>query len=77
MQKAIEMCMTTTIHRCCNWNIMKKIPNKLNGYKQHEEIEQGMSYVVWNLFTKDEFDRNWEDFATKYGLGGNKWLSGN
>ncbi|RYR20460.1 hypothetical protein Ahy_B03g065597 [Arachis hypogaea] len=24
---------------------------------------------------KDAFDRNWNDFLTKYGLGGNKWLS--
>ncbi|RYQ95460.1 hypothetical protein Ahy_B08g090760 [Arachis hypogaea] len=31
MQRAIEMCMPTTIHRWCIWHIMKKIPNKLNG----------------------------------------------
>ncbi|XP_072071807.1 protein FAR-RED ELONGATED HYPOCOTYL 3-like [Arachis hypogaea] len=55
---------------------MKKIPNKLNGYKGHIDIEQEMSYVVWNSYTKDAFDRNWNDFLTKYGLGGNKWLSG-
>ncbi|RYR56514.1 hypothetical protein Ahy_A05g022214 [Arachis hypogaea] len=36
-----------------------------------------MSHVVWNSFTKDAFDRNWNDFITKYGLKGNKWLSGN
>ncbi|XP_016199853.1 protein FAR-RED ELONGATED HYPOCOTYL 3-like [Arachis ipaensis] len=34
-----------------------------------------MSHVVWNSYTKDAFDRNWNDFLTKYGLGGNKWLS--
>ncbi|RYR54151.1 hypothetical protein Ahy_A06g029403 [Arachis hypogaea] len=33
-----------------------------------------MSHVVWNSFTKDTFDKNWNDFITKYGLGGNKWL---
>ncbi|RYQ95459.1 hypothetical protein Ahy_B08g090759 [Arachis hypogaea] len=36
-----------------------------------------MNHVVWNLFTKDAFDRNWNDFVTKFGLRGNKWLSGN
>ncbi|RYR02135.1 hypothetical protein Ahy_B06g080965 [Arachis hypogaea] len=46
IQRAIELCMPTTIHWWCIWHIMKKIPNKLNGYKGHEEIEQEMSHVV-------------------------------
>ncbi|KAL4394711.1 hypothetical protein AHAS_Ahas02G0179300 [Arachis hypogaea] len=73
--RAIELCMPTTIHRWCIWHIMKKIPRKLNGYKGHIDIEQEMSHVVWNSYTKDAFDRNWNDFLTKYGLGGKKWLS--
>ncbi|XP_057734202.1 protein FAR-RED IMPAIRED RESPONSE 1-like [Arachis stenosperma] len=75
IQRAIELCMPTTIHRWGIWHIMKKIPHKLNGYKRHDKIEQEMSYAVWNSYTKDAFDRNWNDFLTKYGLGGNKWLS--
>ncbi|RYR14668.1 hypothetical protein Ahy_B04g071336 [Arachis hypogaea] len=47
---------------------MKKIPSKLNGYKEHIEIEQEMSHVVWNSHTKESFDRNWDDFLLKYGL---------
>ncbi|RYQ84711.1 hypothetical protein Ahy_B10g104171 [Arachis hypogaea] len=58
IQRAIEMCMPTTIHRWCIWHIMKKIPNKLNSYKGHEEIEQEMSHVVWNSYMRDSFDRN-------------------
>ncbi|RYR09656.1 hypothetical protein Ahy_B05g078035 isoform F [Arachis hypogaea] len=77
IKRAIELCMPTTIHRWCIWHIMKKIPSKLNSYKGHIDIEQEMSRVVWNSYTKDEFDKNWNDFLTKYGLGGNKWLSGN
>ncbi|XP_020973197.1 protein FAR-RED IMPAIRED RESPONSE 1-like [Arachis ipaensis] len=46
MQRAIEACMPTTIHHWCILHIMKKIPNKLNGYKGHVEIEQEMSHVV-------------------------------
>ncbi|RYR39107.1 hypothetical protein Ahy_A09g044539 [Arachis hypogaea] len=34
-----------------------------------------MSHVVWNSFTKEAFDRNWNDFPKKYGIGDNKWLS--
>ncbi|RYQ96345.1 hypothetical protein Ahy_B08g092073 [Arachis hypogaea] len=56
-------------------HIIKKIPSKLNGYKGHNEIEQEMSHVVWNSYTKEAFDRNWIDLLRKYGLGGNMWLS--
>ncbi|XP_072064293.1 protein FAR-RED IMPAIRED RESPONSE 1-like [Arachis hypogaea] len=75
IQRAIKLCMPTTIHRWCIWHIMKKIPSKLNGYKGHNEIEQEMSHVVWNSYTKKAFDRNWIDILRKYGLEGNKWLS--
>ncbi|RYR13124.1 hypothetical protein Ahy_B04g070282 isoform E [Arachis hypogaea] len=75
IQRAIELCMPTTIHCWCIWYIMKKIPSKLNGYKGHNEIKQEMSHVVWNSYTKEAFDRNWIDFLRKYGHGGNKWLS--
>ncbi|XP_015944642.1 protein FAR-RED IMPAIRED RESPONSE 1-like [Arachis duranensis] len=75
IQRAIELCLPTTVHRWCIWHVMKKIPSKLNGYKGHNEIEQEMSHVVWNLYKKEAFDRNWIDFLRKYGLGGNKWLS--
>ncbi|RYQ92164.1 hypothetical protein Ahy_B09g098330 [Arachis hypogaea] len=75
MQRAIETCMPTTIHRWCIWHIMKKIPSTLNSYKGHTKIEQEMSQVVWNSHTKESFDRNWDDFLLKYGLVDNKWLS--
>ncbi|RYR51630.1 hypothetical protein Ahy_A06g026609 [Arachis hypogaea] len=48
------------------------IPSKLNDYNQHEEIEHEMSHVVWNSFTKESFDKNWNDFLMKYGVGDNK-----
>ncbi|RYQ90849.1 hypothetical protein Ahy_B09g096821 isoform E [Arachis hypogaea] len=56
-------------------HIMKKIPSKLNGYKEHADIEQEMSQVVWNSHSKDSFDRNWNDFLLNFGLVDNKWLS--
>ncbi|XP_016206076.1 protein FAR1-RELATED SEQUENCE 5-like [Arachis ipaensis] len=40
-----------------------KIPNKLNGYKRHEEIEQEMSHVIWNSFIKDAFDKTGTIFS--------------
>ncbi|RYR61687.1 hypothetical protein Ahy_A04g018892 [Arachis hypogaea] len=75
MQRAIEACMPTTIHRWCIWYLTKKIPSKLNGYKGHTEIQQEMSQVVWNSHTKESFDKNLDDFLLKYGLVDNKWFS--
>ncbi|RYR21670.1 hypothetical protein Ahy_B03g066985 [Arachis hypogaea] len=75
MQWAIESCMPTTTHKWCIWHIMKKILQKLNYYKRHEKIEQETSHIVWNSFTKDAFDRNWNDFLMKYGVGDNKCIS--
>ena len=43
----------------------------------HADIEQQMSHVVWNSHSRDSFDRNWNDFLLNFGLGDNKWLSGN
>ncbi|RYQ86707.1 hypothetical protein Ahy_B10g106345 [Arachis hypogaea] len=56
---------------------VRNIPSKLNGYKGHADIEQEMSQVVWNSHSKDSFNRNWNDFLLNFGLGDNKWLSGN
>ncbi|RYQ79852.1 hypothetical protein Ahy_Scaffold1g106646 [Arachis hypogaea] len=74
MPRAIEICMPTTIHRRCIWHITKKISKKLNDYKRHEEIQE-MNHVVWNSFTKDAFDINWNDFLQTLGVIDNKWLS--
>ncbi|MED6215395.1 hypothetical protein PIB30_113223, partial [Stylosanthes scabra] len=52
-----------------------KIPQKMNGFKSHVDIEQEMSRTVWSSLSIDVFERSWEDFLTKHGLNGNKWLS--
>ncbi|RYR04336.1 hypothetical protein Ahy_B06g084019 isoform A [Arachis hypogaea] len=77
MKRAIEVGIPTTIHRWCIWYIMKKILSKLNGYKRHKKIKHEKSHVFWNSFTKESFDRTWNDFLIKYGVGDNKWLSDN
>ncbi|RYR53943.1 hypothetical protein Ahy_A06g029189 [Arachis hypogaea] len=61
---------------CPQQFIGNKFPSKLNGYKRHEVIEHEMSHIIWNSLRKESFDRNWNDFFMKYGLG-NKWLSCN
>ncbi|XP_057734529.1 protein FAR-RED IMPAIRED RESPONSE 1-like [Arachis stenosperma] len=65
-----------TTYNTNRFSVPSKILLMFSGcYKGHIDIEQEMSHVVRNSYTKDDFDRNWNDFLTKYGLGGNKWFS--
>ncbi|MED6187554.1 hypothetical protein PIB30_077575 [Stylosanthes scabra] len=43
---------------------MKKVPQKLNGFKGHVDIEQEMSQIVWSSLSIDIFERDWEAFLT-------------
>ncbi|RYR66848.1 hypothetical protein Ahy_A03g012946 [Arachis hypogaea] len=43
-----------------------------------KDVRNYITREVRNIFEEDdakEFGKNWNDFLTKYGLGGNKWLS--
>ncbi|RYR33049.1 hypothetical protein Ahy_A10g047596 [Arachis hypogaea] len=43
-----------------------------------KDVRNYITREVWNISEKDdakEFGKNWNDFLTKYGLEGNKWLS--
>ncbi|RYR41480.1 hypothetical protein Ahy_A08g037879 [Arachis hypogaea] len=71
-----HVCLTYNREKCDSRNQTKQnIPiichsnrGKLNGYKRYEKIEHEMSHVVWNAFTKESFDRNWNHFLMKYGI---------
>ena len=76
MQKAIEVVFPNTRHRWCLWHIMKKIPEKLRGYKQYESIKYAMKNAVYNSLTPDEFERSWSWFTEKFNIQGNDWLLG-
>lgn len=55
---------------------MKKLPEKLKGYKQYESIKFSLQSVVYNSLAHFEFEDNWNEMIEKYKLHNNDWLNG-
>ncbi|XP_031284284.1 protein FAR1-RELATED SEQUENCE 5-like [Pistacia vera] len=75
MQNAVEIVFPDTRHRWCLWHIMKKLPEKLKGYREYEHIKFTLQNVVYDSLTCEEFEEWWNSFIEKYNLHGNDWLS--
>ncbi|KAA8524958.1 hypothetical protein F0562_011404 [Nyssa sinensis] len=75
-KKAIEKVFPNTRHRWCLWHIMKKIPEKLKGYKQYESIKFILQKAVYDTLSPNEFECSWNSMIEKYKLHGNEWLLG-
>ena len=58
MQKTIEVVFPRVRHRRCLWHIMKKLLEKLKGYKKYELIMLTLHNVVHNSLTTSDFDEN-------------------
>ncbi|XP_028126585.1 protein FAR-RED IMPAIRED RESPONSE 1-like [Camellia sinensis] len=74
MQNAIEVVFPQARHRWCLWHIMKKIPEKLGGYAQYESIKFALQNAIYDSFTKDEFDEEWQAMIAKFNLDDNDWF---
>lgn len=76
MQNAVEVVFPNASHRWCLWHIMKKIPEKLKGYADYEELKNVMKNAVYDTLSADEFHKAWSAFIEKFKLSDNEWLSG-
>ncbi|XP_028086505.1 protein FAR1-RELATED SEQUENCE 5-like [Camellia sinensis] len=63
-------------HRWCLWHVMKKLLEKLRGYSQYEPIKLALQNVVYDSFTKDEFEHKWKVMISNFNLYDNEWLRG-
>ncbi|KAL9658912.1 hypothetical protein QQ045_015574 [Rhodiola kirilowii] len=64
-------------HRYCIWHIMKKLSVKV-GFNTPElqQFRKKLKTIVYDYHVETtEFEKNWNDIISKYGLGKNKWLS--
>ncbi|KAL9659039.1 hypothetical protein QQ045_018604 [Rhodiola kirilowii] len=64
-------------HRYCIWHIMKKLSVKV-GFNTPElqQFREKLKTIVYDYHVETtEFEKNWNDIISKYGLGKNKWLS--
>ncbi|XP_028065479.1 protein FAR-RED IMPAIRED RESPONSE 1-like [Camellia sinensis] len=76
MKNAIQIVFPNVRHRWCLWHILKKLPEKLRGYKEYEAIKFGIQNAVYDSLTKKEFEENWNKLIENYQLEGNEWLFG-
>ena len=74
MQNAIEIIFPNTRHRWCLWHIMKKIPEKLQGYSQYKGIKCELKKLVYESVNVIDFESGWSQFLMKYELENNEWL---
>ncbi|XP_014523111.1 protein FAR-RED IMPAIRED RESPONSE 1-like [Vigna radiata var. radiata] len=74
MKKAIELVFPNTRHRWCLWHIMKKIPEKLQGYADYKDIKRELKQVLYNSNSVHSFVYGWEKMITIFSLQTNEWL---
>lgn len=55
---------------------MKKVPEKLWGFKEREDIISSMLSAVYDSLSSDTFKEAWHDMITEYDLWDNDWLNG-
>ncbi|KAA8517268.1 hypothetical protein F0562_017561 [Nyssa sinensis] len=76
MKKTIEKVFPNKRHRWCLWHIMKKILEKLKGYKEYESIKFILQKAVYDTLSPNEFKCSWNSMIEKYKFHGNEWLLG-
>ena len=76
MKNAIQIVFPNERHRWCLWHILKKLPEKLRGYKEYEAIKFGIQNAVYDSVTIKEFEENWNKLIENYQLESNEWLFG-
>ncbi|XP_052297305.1 protein FAR1-RELATED SEQUENCE 5-like [Citrus sinensis] len=76
MKIAIAAVFPNTRHRWCLWHILKKIPDKLGGYKQYRDISDMLHCAVYDSQSPAKFEEIWHRMIVEYDLGGNDWLHG-
>ncbi|RYR02621.1 hypothetical protein Ahy_B06g081422 [Arachis hypogaea] len=73
---AIRKALPNTRHRWCIWHIMKKLPQKLGGYRRYGDLYYAnLRDIVFNTWTEESFERKWFEFIEEYNLHDNTWLS--
>ncbi|WVZ04499.1 hypothetical protein V8G54_025305 [Vigna mungo] len=67
MTNAIDQVFPSTKHRWCLWHIMKKIPEKLQGYKNYLSMKTDLKVLVYDCCSTLEFEiENKEWLANLY-----------
>ena len=69
---AIKIFFPNTLYRWCLWHILKKIPDKLEGYKEYRDINNVLHCAIYNSQSPVKFEEIWHHVIVEYNLGGNE-----
>ncbi|XP_078152790.1 protein FAR1-RELATED SEQUENCE 5-like isoform X2 [Carex rostrata] len=75
MRKAIELVFPRTIHRCCQWHVMRKARDHFGQlYKDIGGFKDELSAVINRSLTVSDFEKRWTTMVNKYNLLDNNYL---
>ncbi|XP_008784351.2 protein FAR1-RELATED SEQUENCE 6-like [Phoenix dactylifera] len=74
IQEAVAQVFPGCPHRQCLWQIMKRIPNKLEGCAEYKEIKKAFKKTVYDSLSAHEFEQEWRKMIEKHNLVYNEWL---
>ncbi|CAA2995518.1 FAR1-RELATED SEQUENCE 6-like [Olea europaea subsp. europaea] len=55
-------------------NIMKKVPDELEGLQEYDSIRMAFTSAVYHSLRADEFEASWNEMVRRHGMGDHKWL---
>lgn len=76
IQNAVEIVFPDARYRWCLWHIMKKLPEKLGGYEEYEDIKTAIGKAVYDSLTITDFEGSWMRMLDRYNIADNEWLKG-
>jgi MULE transposase domain len=75
MRKAIELTFSNTVHRCCQWHVMRKARENLGPqYNLKEGWGKKLGVVINRSLSVSEFEFRWKTLIEEYKLHDNKHL---
>jgi hypothetical protein len=75
MRRAIETVFPDSIHHWCIWHITMKLPQKLAGFKDYQQIKHHFLKAVHKSVPVEEFEESWMSTITRYDLKEYEWLA--
>ncbi|CAH9119579.1 unnamed protein product [Cuscuta europaea] len=74
MQNVIKIVFLNAKHRWCLWHIMKKVPEKLGGLAQKDDILDALHECIYDSQYVQEFEHKWIEMLQRFSLQDHEWL---
>ncbi|XP_078171448.1 protein FAR1-RELATED SEQUENCE 5-like [Carex rostrata] len=75
MKKSIEMIFPKTVHRCCQWHVMRKANDHLGQlYHQMSGFGEELGIVIIRSLTVADFEKGWMAMIDRYDLHDNNYM---